>query len=55
MGPIAKVRLTLFILCLYQPGFMFMLGRPCLIAQLGIMEVLMNNNVNLVLLMLYLH
>jgi hypothetical protein len=33
---------------------MFMLGRPCLVAQLGIMVVLMNNNVNLALLMLYL-
>ena len=47
MGPIAKVRLALFILCLDQPGFMFMLGRPCLVAQLGFMVVLMNNNVNL--------
>jgi hypothetical protein len=31
------------------------LGRPCLVAQLGIMVVLMNNNVNLSLFMLYLH
>jgi hypothetical protein len=55
MGPIVKVQLVLFILCLDQPGFMFMLGRPCLVAQLGIMVLLMNNNVNLALLMLYLH
>jgi hypothetical protein len=31
-----------------------MLGRPCLVAQLGFMVVKMNNNVNLALLMLYL-
>jgi hypothetical protein len=55
MGPIVKVRLVLFILCLDQPGFMFMLGRPCLVAQLGIMVDLMNNNVNLALFMLYLN
>jgi hypothetical protein len=55
MGSIVKVRLALFILCLDQPGFMVMLGRPCLVAHLGIMEVLMNNNVSLALLMLYLH
>jgi hypothetical protein len=54
MGPIAKVRLALCNLCLDQPGFMFMLGRPCLVAQLGFMVVLVNNNVNLALLMLYL-
>jgi hypothetical protein len=53
MGPIVKVRLVLFILCLDQPGFM--LDRPCLVAELGIMVDLMNNNVNLALLMLYLH
>jgi hypothetical protein len=34
---------------------MIMLGRPCLVAQLGIMVVLMNNIVNLALLMLYLY
>jgi hypothetical protein len=55
MGPIVKVRLALFIMCLDQTGFMFMLGRPCLVAQLGNMEVLMNNNFILALLMLYLH
>jgi hypothetical protein len=55
MGPIVKVRLALFIMCLDQPRFMLMLGRPCLVAQLGIMVDLMNNNVNLALLMLYLH
>jgi hypothetical protein len=55
MGPTIKVLLALFILCLDQPGFMFMLGRPCLVAQLGFMVDLMNNNVNLALLMLYLH
>jgi hypothetical protein len=55
MGPIGKVRLALFILCLDQLGFMFMLCRPCLVAQLGIMVVLMNNNVILALLMFYLH
>jgi hypothetical protein len=31
-----------------------MLGRPCLVSQLGFMVVLMNNNVNFALLMLYL-
>jgi hypothetical protein len=33
---------------------MFMLGRPCLVGQLGFMVILTNNNVNLALLMLYL-
>jgi hypothetical protein len=33
---------------------MFMLGRPCLVAQLGFMVVKMSNDVNLALLMLYL-
>jgi hypothetical protein len=33
---------------------MFMLGRPCLVAQLGFVVVLMNNKFNLALLMLYL-
>jgi hypothetical protein len=55
MGPIVKVRLVLFIMCLDQPGFMFMLGRACLVAQLGIMVVLMNKTFNLALLMLDLH
>jgi hypothetical protein len=32
---------------------MIMLGGPCLVAQLEIMVVLMNNNVKLALLMLY--
>jgi hypothetical protein len=38
-----------------QPGFMFMLGRPFLVAKLWFVVVLMNNNVKLVLLLLYLH
>jgi hypothetical protein len=41
-------------MCLDQPGFMFMMGRPCLVAQHGFMVVSMNNNVNLTLFMLYL-
>jgi hypothetical protein len=50
-----KVWLVLLSLCLDQPRFKIMSGRPCLVAQLGIMVVLMNNNVKLALLKLYLH
>jgi hypothetical protein len=43
-GPTIKVWLALIIHVPFdQPGFMLMLGRPCLVAQLGIMVVLMNN------------